>query len=176
LGGPSRRIGSASSLRARGDFFDLAGNVTWVRATFADTGLLIPYVPDLIVRADGSFFADVPWGRERLGGHAVRASASYGITYVGPRPLPYGTRSDRIFTVDGNVTLGWRALSLSASVQNLFDVRYRMAEFNYASDFRTQATSAMAVPSPTLVPVRHFTAGAPRTFLLSIGLTWGGAS
>jgi len=133
-------------------------------------------VPDLIVRADGSFFANVPWGRERLGGQAVRASASYGITYVGPRPLPYGTRSDRIFTVDGNVTLGWRALSLSASVQNLFDVRYRMAEFNYASDFRSQATSAMAVPSPTLVPVRHFTAGAPRTFFLSIGWTWGGAS
>lgn len=181
LGGPSRRIGSASSLRARGDFFDLAGNVTWVRATFTDTGLLIPYVPDLVARADGSFFADLPWGRERLGGYPVRASASYGMTYVGPRPLPYGTRSDRIFTVDGNVTLAWRALTLSASVQNLLDARYRMAEFNYASDFRQQAMSpmgmaTMAVPSPTLVPVRHFTAGAPRTFFFSVGVSWGGAS
>ena len=52
---------------------------------------------------------------------------------------------------------------------NLHDRRYRLGEYNYASDFRSRAW-------PTLVPARHFTAGAPRTFMLTLGVSFGGAS
>ena len=52
---------------------------------------------------------------------------------------------------------------------NLFDSRYKLGEYNYASDFHSQA-------EPTLAPERSFTAGAPRLIMLTIGMTLGGAS
>lgn len=163
LAGATTRLGSANSVRLSGSFYDLATNITYVKATFNDTHLLIPYVPDLVFRADGALFGDLPlW----MGGHAVRASFGAGVTYVGPRPLPYGSRSDTIFTIDNNFTVGWSFVSLSLSVQNLLNNQYRLGEFNYASDFHSQ-------PQPTLVPVRHFTAGAPRTVLFTVALNYG---
>ena len=89
-----------------------------------------------------------------------------GVTFVGPRPLPYGGRSDRIFTIDANVSVGWRFVDLGLSVQNVLDARYRLGEYNYASDFHSQAF-------PTLVPVRAFSAGAPRTLFLTLTLNLG---
>jgi len=53
-------------------------------------------------------------------------------------------------------------------VSNLLDRRYRLGEYNYASDFRTES-------QPTLVPVRHFTAGPPRAVYLTLGVNFGGA-
>ena len=50
---------------------------------------------------------------------------------------------------------------------NLLDRRYRLSEFNYASDFRT-------AQQPTLVPSRHFAAGAPRGLFLTLTATLGG--
>jgi hypothetical protein len=94
-----------------------------------------------------------------------------GITYVGPRPLPFGERSDTIFTIDTNATVGWWFLDFSLSVQNLLNSQYRLTELNYASDF-TPITHSQAFP--TLVPVRHFSAGAPRTILFSVALNYGG--
>jgi hypothetical protein len=46
------------------------------------------------------------------------------------------------------------------------DTQYRLGEYNYASDFQSE-------PFPTLVPVRHFSAGTPRTVLVSIALNYG---
>jgi TonB family protein len=165
LAGATTRFGSANSARLTGRFFDVSGNLTWVRATFDDTHELIPYVPDLVARLDGAVFAELPWWKP--GGHALKASASTGVTFVAPRPLPYGTRSDAIFTIDANVTLGWRFVELGLSAQNLLNTQYRLGEYNYASDFHSQAF-------PTLVPVRHFSAGAPRTLFLTLALTFGG--
>ena len=44
-----------------------------------------------------------------------------------------------------------------------------MGEFYYASDFHSE-------PEPSLVPARHFTAGAPRGIFLSLSSNLGGAS
>ena len=86
---------------------------------------------------------------------------------MGPRPLPYGSRSDTIFTLDANLTLGWRFVNMGLSAMNLLDTRYRLGEYNYASDFHSNPTF------PTLVPVRHFSAGAPRTIMFSVALNYG---
>ena len=161
------RLGSASSARFTGSFWDLAANLTYVKATFDDTGLLVPYVPDLVFRADGWIGGELPWWRQKLRGRPIRASLSAGVTYVGPRPLPYGARSDTIATLDTNVTVGWWLVDLSISAQNLADARYRLGEYNYASDFRS-------TPYPSLVPQRHFAAGAPRMVMFSIALNYGG--
>ena len=98
----------------------------------------------------------------------IKASLAAGVTYVGPRPLPYGQRSDTIFTVDTNLALAWWLFDLSLSVSNLLDTKYRLGEYNYASDFGSSS-------SPTLVPARQFTAGAPRSLMFSIAVHYGGA-
>jgi TonB family protein len=164
LGGPSTRRGVLGAARLTGRSLDEAVNVTLVRATFDDTGLLIPYVPDLVVRSDTSFWHPLPWSP---GGEPLVASAGLGISYVGPRPLPFGERSDDIFTVDASVSLAWRPLKVAVSATNVLDTRYRLGEFNYTSDFHSQ-------PAPTLVPERHFTAGAPRAFMLTLQVLLGG--
>jgi TonB family protein len=166
LGGSSTRRGLLGAARLTGGFFDESLNVTLVRAIFDDTGLLIPYVPDLVVRSDTSVWHRLPWSP---GGVPLVASAGIGVTFVGRRPLPFGDRSDRIFTVDASVSLARRPLKLALAAANLLDAQYRLGEFNYASDLRSQ-------PAPTLVPVRHFTAGAPRQVMLTLEVLLGGGS
>jgi iron complex outermembrane recepter protein len=165
LGGSSTRRGLLGAARLTGRFADESLNVTLVRATFDDTGLLIPYVPDLVVRSDTSVWRALPWSP---GGVPLVASAGLGVTYVGPRPLPFGERSDRIFTIDASISLARHPFKLALAATNLLDTQYRLGEFNYASDFRSQA-------APTLVPVRHFTAGAPRQLMLTLEVRLGGA-
>ncbi|MCA2977531.1 MAG: TonB-dependent receptor [Myxococcaceae bacterium] len=166
IGGSTSRLGGLVQARARGGFFDVQGHGTFVRSQFDDTGLLVPYVPDLVLRLDAALFKALPW---RLFDAAVEVRAGVGVTYVGRRALPFGERSDVIFVTDANVEASWRGVTLGLSALNLFDTRYRLSEFNFASDFRT------APPFPTLVPVRHFTAGAPRTVLLTLAFSLGGA-
>jgi TonB family protein len=166
LGGSSTRRGLLAAARLTGGFLDESLNVTLVRATFDDTGLLIPYVPDLVVRSDTSVWHRLPWSP---GGVPLVASTGIGVTFVGRRPLPFGDRSDRVFTVDASVSLARRPVKLALAATNVLDAQYRLGEFNYASDFRSQA-------APTLVPVRHFTAGAPRQLMLTLEVLLGGGS
>jgi hypothetical protein len=164
LGGGTTRTGWNGLVRLRGSFFDENANISLVKSRFDDTGLLVPYAPDLVVRSDTALFADLPL---RFRQTPVRGSLSFGAGYVGHRALPYGQQSDTIFTVDGNASARWREFELGLDVTNVFDARYRAAEFNYVSDFHSQ-------PLPTLVPARHFAAGAPRQVFLSLAVTLGG--
>jgi TonB family protein len=167
LGGASTRTGNANTLRATGGFFDLAANLTYVRAVFSDTGLLIPYIPDWVARFDGVLFSDHLLRADQAGGHPVRGSFATGATFVAPRPLPQGERGDSVFTLDLNATVGWSMLELGLSCTNLLDTLYRLGEYNYASDFHSSAF-------PTLVPVRHFSAGAPRALYVTLAIHLGG--
>jgi outer membrane receptor protein involved in Fe transport len=158
------RLGGAVALRALGSFFDEAVNLTLVRPTFDDTHLPIPYVPRLVLRQDLALFRD-------LGGpgtnHPVRVSLGVGWTLVGHRALPYGQRSDIISVVDASAAVATHGWQLSLAATNLFDQRYRLSEFNYRSDFHS-------APEPTLVPARHFSAGAPRGLFVSLSKNLGG--
>ena len=164
IGGASTRLGWLVAARATGSWFDEAVNATVVHATYDDTGLLIAYVPDVVVRSDTSVWRPLPWAP---GGVPLDGAAGVGITYVGPRPLPYGERSDPIFTIDASASLTRGPLKLAVTATNLLDSQYRLGEFNYASDFHSQ-------PAPTLVPVRHFSAGAPREVLFTLQVLLGG--
>ena len=160
----SLRTGWSGSARALGSFYDVTANATLVKATFDDTHLLVPYVPDLVLRADAAVFRDLPW---RLDHKPVRATIGYGVSYVGRRPLPYGDVSDVIFISDASIGVAWSIFNVRLVGQNLFDARYKLGEYNYASNFGT-------APTPTLVPERSFTAGAPRVVSLSLSATFGG--
>jgi iron complex outermembrane recepter protein len=164
VGGGTSRTGWNGLLRLQGSFFDQNANISLVKSRFDDTGLLVPYAPDLVVRSDTALFSDLPLA---FRGAATRGTLSLGAGYVGHRALPFGQRSDTIFTLDVGASLAWQALELELEVTNLLDTRYRAAELNYVSDFRSQ-------PLPTLVPARHFAAGAPREVFLSLSLTLGG--
>lgn len=153
-GGTTRRGGSLSG-RITAGWLDENASVTIVRSTFDDTGLLIPYVPDVVIRSDTTASRELPW---RFDATPLRGLAGLGITYVGPRALPYGERGDPVFTIDGSVQLSWGHYTAGVKATNLLDRRYRLGEYNYASDFHSQA-------EPTLTVARQFTAGAPRTVL-----------
>lgn len=158
------RTGWVGAVRATGPWFDQAANVTLVRSTFDDTNRLVPYVPDIVVRSDTAIHHELPWHPQR---ETLTGALASGITYVGRRALPFGQRSDEIFTVDLSASIAWRIFEVALVATNLFDRRYRLSEFNYASDFRSAA-------QPTLVPARHFTAGAPRGLFLTLTATLGG--
>lgn len=164
LSGGTTRSGWNGVFRLKGSFFDQNANISLVNSRFDDTGLLVPYAPDLVVRSDSVLFHDLP---VTLGGSAIRGTLSLGAGYVGHRALPFGQRSDTIFTLDSGASASWRAFELELEVTNLLDTRYRAAELNYVSDFRSQ-------PLPTLVPARHFAAGAPREVFLSLSVNVGG--
>ena len=164
LGGGTTRTGWSGSVRGTGSFLDESANVTLVRSTFDDTQELVPYIPDVVVRSDTVLFAEMPWTFAK---QPVKGSIGAGITYVGRRPLPYGQRSDVIAAVDASATLAWSIFELGLTVTNVLGQRYRLGEFNYASDFHSQS-------QPTLVPMRHFSAGAPRGIFLSLSTTFGG--
>ncbi|MGE0320730.1 MAG: TonB family protein [Polyangiaceae bacterium] len=157
------RTGWVGAVRATGDFFDVNTNLTLVRSTFDDTSLAIPYVPSAVARADAAFFGDLPL---EFGGSPLKAASTLGASYVAPRPLPYDELSDSIFTVDASASLAWKSLELGLQVSNLFDNKYRLGEYNYASDFHTE-------PTPTLVPERHFTAGPPRAVYATLAVHLG---
>lgn len=160
LAGGTTRTGWAGNARATGTFFDAAASATFVRATFDDSHMLIPYAPPVVVRSDAAFFGRLPW--------SLSGSIGLGVSYVGARPLPYGEESDTIFTVDTAANLRWRHIQLGITSTNLLNRRYRIAEYNYASDFHGRAY-------PTLTPARHFAAGEPRAIYASLTYTFGGS-
>lgn len=164
LGVGTTRTGWVGALRATGSFFDQSANLTLVRSAYDDTHLLVAYVPDVVLRSDSVVFAQLPL---KIKGRRVKGTLGAGITYVGPRALPYGQRSDDIFTLDGSASLEWTQFEIGVHATNILDTRYRLGEYNYASDFRSQA-------QPTLTPERHFTAGAPRGVFASFAVHFGG--
>ena len=146
------RTGWSGNARVTGSFFDVAGNLTLVRATFDDTHLVIPYSPGVVARLDGALFGTLP---VRLFGTALEGSLGSGFSFVGQRPLPLGEKSDVQLLLDAGANVRWRWISLGIVSTNLLGRRYRLGEYNYVSDFRSQ-------PYPTSVASRHFSAGEPR--------------
>jgi iron complex outermembrane receptor protein len=167
LGGGTTRSGWSGALRVTNDFIDENANVTLVRSAFDETGLLVPYVPDLVVRSDTALNADLPFA---VAGYLPHGSLGLGASYVGRRALPYGQRSDTLFTLDGSAAIRYRSFELELAVTNLLDTRYKLAEYDFVSNF--PATPGAA---PTLVPARHFAAGAPRMLFVSLSATLGGS-
>jgi iron complex outermembrane recepter protein len=163
LANGTTRNGVLGAVRFTGSFFDQSLNATLVRSRFDDTGLAVPYVPNWVVRSDSVVHRELPF---RLAGTALRGAIGAGVTYVGRRPLPYNQLSDAILAMDASATMNWRRFELGFEATNLLDRRYRLGEYNYASDFHSAG-------QPTLVPVRHFSAGPPRMFFVSFAVTFG---
>ena len=98
------------------------------------------------------------------------ATLGYGVSYVGQRPLPYGELSDVIFVSDASVEPRAGASGTCASpAQNLFDSKYKLGEYNYASDFHSQRRAHARARA-----LVH--RGRAAHVMLSVSATLGGAS
>jgi iron complex outermembrane recepter protein len=172
LGPGTTRSGWSGNARVTGKFFDESANLTFVRSEWNDTHLSVANVPPVVLRSDTALFRDLPF---QLLGKVPRATLALGATYVAPRPLPFGQRSDPVFTLDTSATLSFSHIELGLSVSNLLGTQYRLGEYNFASDFRSyRASPGGGSAQPTLVPERLFTAGAPRTIFGSFAINFGG--
>lgn len=157
------RYGALATARLSTAWVDVSAHVTWAQAVYDDTGLRVPYVPELVARLDGAVQHALP---AMIRGRRLVASGALGVSFIGPRPLPFNERGDAVFTVDANASLRWSYLALGLIAQNVFDARYQWSQYNYVSDFGSR-------DFPTLVAARHFTAGTPRTLLLTVTLYLG---
>ena len=166
--GPSNRYGAAFSARARvSNAHDTLASFTWAdaRAIERTTSILawgdgtpLPFVPRTVLRVDHA-----SRGQLRLAGQELQLSAAGGLSWVGARPLPLGASSDSTWQLDLSARVRVRFLELGVSLENVFDVRNRVSQLYYASDFSRDEGSAVSMR-----PVRHFAAGAPRSFWLTL--------
>ena len=125
-------------------------------------GQNLPFVPPIVVRADAgarhTFF-------DNLGGQAFSGRAGVGFSFLSPRPLPYGDASDPVALLDASGGLSWGPVELAFDVFNALSSRYAAVEYSFPSDW----SPADGVRPRT--PARHFAAGAPLSWMLTLGVT-----
>ena len=165
--GPSARTGALVQARVRvGAFLDVMGSATYTRGHLQPRGASrfslfegdrLPFVPAWLVRVDAALQHTL-----RLRDEPFTGRLALGTSYVGRRPLPFAETADPYALVDVSFGVGWRTLELSLAIENVLDARYRSAELHYASNFRDPELP------PSRTPTRHFSAGAPRTWLLTL--------
>ncbi len=142
-----------------------SGSATWTRATFSESDALyhvgdkLPYVPEVIARAD---LALTPVLGELL---SRRLMGRFGLGLMGMfrRPQPYGVFGHDAFLVDAMAELRLKEAAVGVDVFNLFDATWYDSEFTFSANWTRGAT-------PSLVPERYVTAGAPRTVLATVSL------
>jgi hypothetical protein len=121
-------------------------------------GQRLPFVPPVVVRVD--LGARHTFMRS-LGGNDLRGRLGAGLSFLSPRPLPFGDFADPLALLDAGAGLGWGPLELGVDFFNILDVDYGALEFNFPSNWDPDAP-------PRRVPARHFAAGPPLSWLVSL--------
>lgn len=160
------RLGAVADLVAEPTaWFTSALGFTYTRATFTETGgryvegRLVPFVPQVITRADVAVELPV----RRIGSRELVARAGAAATYLYRRPIPFGELGSDVMLVDLKLGATFGEIALDLDVTNVLDRSWYDGEFVSPSSFTPgQVASAL--------PVRHVTAGAPRSLLLSLTL------
>ena len=122
-------------------------------------GQLLPYVAPWVVRGDLGLDGPLV----RLGDHDLYGELGVGASFLSERPLPYGQFASPVGVMDARGAIGWGPLELGIDLFNLTDSRYATIEYAYASDWTP-------TEPPSRLPARHFSAGSPFTFLVSLAV------
>jgi iron complex outermembrane recepter protein len=164
--GPSNRYGFALSARAQvGRHHDTMASFTWTDARAIEpsqgifalaTGDTLAYVPRSVLRID-----HVSGGELDIQKEHVHWSIAGGLGWVGPMPMPLGAASYARWQLDASARVRVRAFELGLSAINLFDIQNRALELYYTSSFGADGAASMRA-------ARHFAAGAPRSFWLTL--------
>jgi outer membrane receptor protein involved in Fe transport len=162
----TRRTGLTAEMAATPlQWINASASATYTRAEFRSSdanyneGDLLPYAPQIVMRSDLSLSKVIG----AFSGRELSARVGSGMTYMGRRPLPYGEFGHDIFLVDCSASLRWKEFQLIVDVFNLLNANWYDGEFVYASNFHPGS-------SPSLIPQRHVTVGAPRTLLATLAL------
>lgn len=124
-------------------------------------GQNLPFVPPVVVRADvGTRHTFI----ENLGGQPLGVRTGMGFSYLSPRPLPYREFADPVMLLDASAGLSWGPFDLSLEVFNALNSRYAAIEYNFPSDWDPNGIRPRT-------PARHIAAGAPISWMLSLGVT-----
>lgn len=126
-----------------------------------ERGQSLPFLPPIVARVDLGArprLLRALWARELFG------RAGLGVSYLSPRPLPYGQKSAAVGLVDLSLGLLWGPVELGVELYNLLDAQYAALEYNFASQWDPEAPRSRT-------PVRHTAAGAPRSLLVTLGVS-----
>jgi len=171
--GASRRIGGVAHLVTRPTSWLIgSASLTVVDAVLLEPppptaqnpqpafveGESLPYVPPVVGRIDVG-------ARHRLlrdlGGNDLRGHLGTGLSYLGPRPLPFGGQSPPFALLDAGASVGWGPIELGFNVYNILNVQYAASVFNFPSDWDPNGPRRR-------VPEVHTAAGAPLSWLASL--------
>lgn len=158
IGASTRRVLTASGRAQVLGWLDTLLNVGWAVATLDETGERLPYVPEWVVRLDSA-----ATGRPgRIHGTPLKATGGGGLTWVPPRPLPYGTQGTTFLKLDASAEIALRPLSLSLEVRNLLNRENAATELVYAAQFEGPDAA------PQRLAALHQVADEPRTLMLTV--------
>lgn len=172
--GPSTRVGAVVYGELRPwSWLRAAASFTYVRATLDDPpprtaadpsppftkGQRLAYVPPVVLRLDGSAEHALAELRDIL----LVGHLGAGFTYWSPRPLPYSEQTASVALLDATAGLRYGIFDLDCSLLNVTDARYAALELTAASNWDPNGV-------PSRIPMRHVMAGAPRTWLLTLGV------
>jgi iron complex outermembrane recepter protein len=127
-----------------------------------EKGQQLPFVPPVVLRAD--LGAQHSLGITAFSRQVV-GRAGLGFSFLSPRPLPYGDSSAALGVLDASLGAKLAPFDLTLEGFNLLGRRYAALEYNFPSDWAPND----GVRART--PARHIAAGAPRSFLISLGIT-----
>jgi hypothetical protein len=96
-----------------------------------------------------------------LGGKDLRGRLGAGLSFLSPRPLPFGDFADPVALLDAGAGIGWGPVELGVDLFNVLDVEYAALEFSFPSTWDPAAP-------PRRVPARHFAAGPPISWVVSL--------
>jgi iron complex outermembrane receptor protein len=174
--GKTRRLGAVMHLVSRPvEWLVESLSVTVVDATLLEPppasaeepvppfeeGQNLPFVPPVVVRADLGANRALT---DRLPLHTLRGRAGAGFSFLSPRPLPYGDFAAPVALLDASIGIEWGPLDVGFELYNLFDAEYAALEYNFASDWTPGSARSRT-------PVRHVAAGAPRSWMVNLGVT-----
>jgi hypothetical protein len=124
-------------------------------------GQSLPFVPPVVLRADlGAKRALV--SDAGLGG--LEGRAGIGFSFLSPRPLPFGDFAEPVALLDASAGLVWGPLDLGLEIYNVLDAEYAAVEYSFASHWDPSEARPRT-------PARHISAGAPRSFMIQLGVT-----
>jgi iron complex outermembrane recepter protein len=162
----TERLGAVADVVAEpAPWFTSALGATYTHARFRESGgryregELVPFVPQVVVRSDLAARADLG----RVLARTLHAYGGLGLTALHRRPLPYSELGTDVVVADVKAGARLQEVQLELEIFNLLDLDYNDGEFVYPSSFQRGAASS-------LLPVRHVTAGPPRTLLFTLTL------
>lgn len=173
--GPSARLGATLHVQSRPwQWLTAALSVTAVRATLegppAPTpeepfppfvlGQAVPGVPALTARLDLSARRNLT----TISGRPLELTLGSGLTVASERPLGYSESTPEVAFCDVSLGLSYRRIELTLAGYNLASDSMAASESVFVSNWDPQSV-------PSRLPERHVAAGAPPSFLVTLGAT-----